>query len=643
MYRRLGLRSPALPTKDMDYGIPNPVAEGGARVTDALYNRAFGGSGQIRTYSGMTLKTLEDMVLKGDKKAIQSFTREYLAPNAPRGHQLGADWIEAHSGATLGRRGAASPYSSLQQIEMLELASAMRRVGLTTDLDKVQRGNAMKNLLRNHFIKRGKMSSNEDSFSELKSWDHIVTKELQKRKNKIGVRAARAPSTSFAPRQSNTFLDQASLREIDIPLDTDFHAGVHARQSNFVEDSSGNKYFLKGHLGTYLEDPGSVRSSFSYEFLAGRIGNMIGADTPQAYIIRRPNRVPYEVATSYVPSSAGLAPEKMQRLIQSSSDPIKTLEDILEAYAKYNETTPALNAVFHNTDLHRNNVMWDNLNKRLMQIDFGKSAPYNLRYSEGSPAAMSGFEHYKLPEAIQSSTQSMATVRAAINDAINEAIDLNFLNRPAQLELAQRARSLGFGVTPNTSELNPLRDAFLTASVSADLTDAYAKIANLDMKDLPSQVAKDFGVKDGRFLHDIHDFQIDQIKDRALVLLETSRAARVRIGKADTEGALFSRDLKLDSNESSFYRLGGIVKSVNSDNIPAMLTAGEYVVKRSAVENFGANNLEKINNGTYSDGSVYNYNLSLSVKSESNPDQSAKTVIDQIKRVDSQRIRGNRF
>jgi len=74
-----------------------------------------------------------------------------------------------------------------------------------------------------------------------------------------------------------------------------------------------------------------------------------------------------------------------------------------------------------------------------------------------------------------------------------------------------------------------------------------------------------------------------------------------------------------------------------------MLTPGEYVVRKSAVENFGVDNLEKINNGTYDSSSMYNYNLSINVKSESNPDQIARTVIDQIKRIDSQRIRGNRY
>jgi hypothetical protein len=74
-----------------------------------------------------------------------------------------------------------------------------------------------------------------------------------------------------------------------------------------------------------------------------------------------------------------------------------------------------------------------------------------------------------------------------------------------------------------------------------------------------------------------------------------------------------------------------------------MLTPGEFVVKRFAVEKFGAENLKAINNGTYSNGSVYNYNLSVNVKSESDPDKIARTVISQIKQVDSMRIRGNRI
>jgi TP901 family phage tail tape measure protein len=89
---------------------------------------------------------------------------------------------------------------------------------------------------------------------------------------------------------------------------------------------------------------------------------------------------------------------------------------------------------------------------------------------------------------------------------------------------------------------------------------------------------------------------------------------------------------------------GGIFKGVNTDSVPAMLTPGEFVVKRSAVERFGEANLQKINSGLAdSSSSVYNYSVNVSVKSDASPDQIAQSVMKQIKQIDSQRIRGNRF
>jgi hypothetical protein len=92
---------------------------------------------------------------------------------------------------------------------------------------------------------------------------------------------------------------------------------------------------------------------------------------------------------------------------------------------------------------------------------------------------------------------------------------------------------------------------------------------------------------------------------------------------------------------------GGFFKSpfpsLGSDTIPAMLTPGEFVIRRPAVSKIGVDKLEQINRGTYSGGSVYNYNLSVNVKSESDPNRIARTVIAQIKQVDNQRIRGNKL
>jgi hypothetical protein len=53
--------------------------------------------------------------------------------------------------------------------------------------------------------------------------------------------------------------------------------------------------------------------------------------------------------------------------------------------------------------------------------------------------------------------------------------------------------------------------------------------------------------------------------------------------------------------------------------------------------------MKAINSGASVGDSVYNYNLSVNVKSDANPDQIAKTVIAQIKQIDSQRVRGTRI
>jgi len=96
------------------------------------------------------------------------------------------------------------------------------------------------------------------------------------------------------------------------------------------------------------------------------------------------------------------------------------------------------------------------------------------------------------------------------------------------------------------------------------------------------------------------------------------------------------------------YNTGGFVNGLgNKDKISAMLTPGEFVITKPAVAAFGASKLASINNGKYNESSMYtsnnSYSINVNVKSDSNPDQIAKTVIAQIKQIDSQRLRGNRF
>jgi hypothetical protein len=88
---------------------------------------------------------------------------------------------------------------------------------------------------------------------------------------------------------------------------------------------------------------------------------------------------------------------------------------------------------------------------------------------------------------------------------------------------------------------------------------------------------------------------------------------------------------------------GGMFSSLGADIVPAMLTPGEFVMSKYSVQKYGVDKLKSMNDGTYNGDSVYNYEVNVNVKSDANPDQIAKAVMSQIRQIDSQRIRSNRY
>ena len=97
------------------------------------------------------------------------------------------------------------------------------------------------------------------------------------------------------------------------------------------------------------------------------------------------------------------------------------------------------------------------------------------------------------------------------------------------------------------------------------------------------------------------------------------------------------------------YAIGGGI--YGTDTVPAMLTPGEFVIRKSAVDAIGVENLQKLNgyaNGglvggtssTTASDSVYNYSITVNANS-SDANDIANAVLNQIKRIDSQRLRSN--
>jgi len=92
-----------------------------------------------------------------------------------------------------------------------------------------------------------------------------------------------------------------------------------------------------------------------------------------------------------------------------------------------------------------------------------------------------------------------------------------------------------------------------------------------------------------------------------------------------------------------YFANGGFTKG--TDIIPAMLTPGEFIVRKEAVDSLGIDTMGSINQGKVpvNSNSVYNYGISVNVNnSNANPNDIARTVINQIKQIDAQRIRSYR-
>jgi hypothetical protein len=94
-----------------------------------------------------------------------------------------------------------------------------------------------------------------------------------------------------------------------------------------------------------------------------------------------------------------------------------------------------------------------------------------------------------------------------------------------------------------------------------------------------------------------------------------------------------------------YFNAGGMVRgyAMGGDIVPSMLTPGEFVMSKYAVQSYGLDKMKAINSGTYNGDSMYNYEINVNVQTDANADQIAKAVIGQIKHIDSQKIRGNRF
>jgi hypothetical protein len=115
-----------------------------------------------------------------------------------------------------------------------------------------------------------------------------------------------------------------------------------------------------------------------------------------------------------------------------------------------------------------------------------------------------------------------------------------------------------------------------------------------------------------------------------------------------TSSSILARGNKLDAIAT--FAQGGIVPKYfadggfarGTDTIPAMLTPGEFIMSKYAVDAYGLDMMKSINSGQSMGSTVYNntYTLTVNAKTNSNANEIAREVMSTIKRVDDRRIKG---
>jgi hypothetical protein len=136
-----------------------------------------------------------------------------------------------------------------------------------------------------------------------------------------------------------------------------------------------------------------------------------------------------------------------------------------------------------------------------------------------------------------------------------------------------------------------------------------------------------------------------------LSAIENGAKAAKEFAKEVAKTAVAKGTMSINAYERMGFSVGGMVPkyfasggyAMGTDTIPAMLTPGEFVITRDAVNSFGVQNLKAINSGKSVGDSVYNYSVTVNAATTSNADEIAKTVIQKMKQVEGTRLRGNRY
>jgi TP901 family phage tail tape measure protein len=154
--------------------------------------------------------------------------------------------------------------------------------------------------------------------------------------------------------------------------------------------------------------------------------------------------------------------------------------------------------------------------------------------------------------------------------------------------------------------------------------------------------------------------------DRSIAYMKNGIISKAEIADELSRPFSFNKNL---GGKIQKYSMGSIVPGIGStDKVPGLLTPGEFVVRKAATKAY-LPQLKAMNSGLFprlnapsyglsspslslaqrsaskSGQTMYNntYSIDVNVSTDANPNEIARAVMTQIKQIDSQRIRGNRF
>jgi hypothetical protein len=324
----------------------------------------------------------------------------------------------------------------------------------------------------------------------------------------------------------------------------------------------------------------------------------------------------------------------MKNLMATNPEAYKKLlaKFLSQGADRYAAEDAVVNAIFQNSDVHPGNLMFDATSGMVSSLDFGILKTFNNKNK-------SLFELLNMASSHASGMRNRLFANATPSNPQSKIDILSSANIPHTIE------EIPFSLTG--SNLFPQLPQKIANAKPMATRIAEALGFDLSLPTLPA----DFASKNPTLVQAMKALTNSNMDPEMLKFLDPQSQQTLLENVFDNIKTI------LNAKDATFkYAKGGMVApkyfakggmvgmyAKGGDVVPSMLTPGEFVVSQPAVKNFGVDNLRAINNGTHSGDSMYNYNVSLSVNgSNANADDIARKVMQQIKRIDSQRVGGVR-